>query len=148
MKTLWMLLILVLTGCAMQPDLDQFKSAWHKNDMQAMAEQIDAGLPIDTLLDKERHTGLHLAIQAGNRAQVLFFLARHANPNVQDFNGQTPLHFAVLSQRVDLMNLLTTAGANPFVQDTLHQTPVSLAINSQQPTLIEWAMQQQLSKQV
>ncbi|MCP5161675.1 MAG: ankyrin repeat domain-containing protein [Hahellaceae bacterium] len=148
MKKPWMLLMLVLTGCATQPDIEEFKSAWHQNDMSVIAEQIDAGLPIDTSLDRERHTGLHLAVQAGNRAQILFLLAHHANPNVQDLNGQTPLHFAVQSQRVDLMNLLTTAGANPFVPDSLHQTPVSLAINSQQSALIEWALQQQLSKQV
>jgi uncharacterized protein len=50
-----------------------------------------------------------------------------ADPNDQDDNGWTPLHFAAQESSLDAVRLLLDAGANPGIQDRYGNTPLGPA---------------------
>ena len=49
------------------------------------------------------------------------------DPNAQDILGKTPLHFAVMSSNISIVNLLLDAGANVILQDKVSFSPLRLA---------------------
>ena len=55
-------------------------------------------------------------------------LSRGANPNIQDNNGNTPLHAAVHSNNKKIVRLLLTHGANPNIQDYFGDTPLHIVV--------------------
>ena len=50
-----------------------------------------------------------------------------ANPNQQDIIGNTPLHLAVCSSKLDIVILLLKNGANCNASDNTGRTPLQLA---------------------
>lgn len=66
------------------------------------------------LADKQTsHRMLHLACALGMQSFVSALLARHAEPNARDKNGNTPLHFASLFNYPDIVKRLLAGGAEP-----------------------------------
>jgi ankyrin repeat protein len=59
------------------------------------------------------------------------YLKKHYSVNIRDFEGQTPLHHALLStfQREDKVRALVEAGADVTMRNFAEQSPVSLAKN-------------------
>ena len=49
------------------------------------------------------------------------------DPNIQDFNGWTPLHHAAQSGHLNVVKLLLEHGANPNIQNNNGNTPLHLA---------------------
>ena len=62
-------------------------------------------------------------------SSIAYTLLDHgANPNQQDVNGNTPLHIAVCSSKLDVVILLLKNGADPVkVSDRSGRTPLQLA---------------------
>lgn len=71
---------------------------------------IDRGSNIDTSeagdLDPSGTTILHSASMSGLQDVVEKFLRKGARPSIQDPNLETPLHLAVIHEKVDTVKLL------------------------------------------
>lgn len=61
-------------------------------------------------------TYLYKAVVLENYDLCEFLLEKMANPNIQNFNGESPLHQAVESGNNKIINLLLENGANPNIQ--------------------------------
>ena len=89
---------------------------------------------IRSLLDKtdERaDQGLSLAVQYPNvdMETVEFHLNAGANVNKKDRNGKTPLHYTVLTCRVDIAKHLLDRGAEVDSRDGDGNTPLDLVLS-------------------
>ncbi|KAL2365759.1 hypothetical protein RJZ56_001360 [Blastomyces dermatitidis] len=72
-------------------------------------------------------TLLHYAASLGLTRFVAGLLARGANPNVQDNNGNSPLHLAALSGHTHIVHRLRLADANAAATNLRDFTPADLA---------------------
>ena len=52
------------------------------------------------------------------------FLSQGANPNTQDSFGNSPLHYAALTENIDAMQTLLNKGADPITKNAKNQTPL------------------------
>ncbi len=72
-----------------------------------------------------RLRALHWAVDREQQSLALHLLAHHkANPNVQDDEGQTCLHYATMCEHVELVRLLLAHGADASVVDKAGEAPV------------------------
>jgi len=79
--------------------------------------------------DEKGRNILHLAVIKYHTDLVSALLKAGADPNVKDFEGKTPLHYAVITARKRFPNTaiiiaLLKAGANPNLQDNNGNTPL------------------------
>ena len=97
---------------------------------------IDNGADVNRLDDLLNEAPLHVAVERKMYRVVEMLLAKGADPNLKDRNGNTPLHFAV-SYGLDLydtkkgirdiMELLIKNGADVNAQNNERMTPLELA---------------------
>ena len=79
-------------------------------------------------LDDKGCTPLHLAVQFGSEAALLFLLAFGVNVNYKDNKGYTPLHYAVKFNKLKIAKKLIQRGANKDLRDyEINFTPVEMA---------------------
>ena len=64
------------------------------------------------------------AIENGNLEMVRKLLEKGADPNLQDSNGRTLLHTAVIEVQVDIVHELISKGAQVNTQDNSKQSPL------------------------
>jgi ankyrin repeat protein len=62
--------------------------------------------------DPEGRTALMLAVVNGKAGAVKVLLAHHANPNIADAKGTTPLRAALTNRQAKIFDLLSRAGAH------------------------------------
>merc|ERR1712190_656963 len=67
------------------------------------------------------------AAAAGNAEIVAELLLAKANPDVQDVDGETPLHYAALAGQESTARLLLRAGAQASVESFFMETPFRVA---------------------
>ena len=80
------------------------------------------------LPDKQTgHRMLHFACALGMQSFVSALLARRAEPNSRDRNGNTPLHFASLFNYPDIVKRLLAGGAEPSYNNRSGLTAFNLA---------------------
>lgn len=77
---------------------------------------------------KQNQTMLHLCAIQGFTKVIAALIYRGAKVNVIDVNGFTPLHFAVLFNRVDVVRLLLKAEANPMIAHNGGLYPIDLTV--------------------
>jgi cytohesin len=71
---------------------------------------------------------LFFAAGSGDLAEVKrLVIGCGVDPNIQDENGETPLHYAAWEGRLKVVKLLLEHGADPNVQDKDGETPLHLA---------------------
>lgn len=87
---------------------------------------IAKGANINTQ-DAYGNSPLRIAIERHNIA-VADLLINNTNINIQDDNGWTPLHHAILSDSIDMVNLMLIRGANINAQSICRDTPLHLAV--------------------
>jgi ankyrin repeat protein len=63
---------------------------------------------------------------------VRFLLEHGADPNVQDKDGWTPLHRAVIKCHVDVARVLLDYGADPTIRDNEGRTPLDVGSNCEE----------------
>ena len=68
------------------------------------------------------------AAAEGRDIEVSQLLAAGANPNAQDDNGWTPLHFAAQSVSVGVTKALLDAGVNTELRDARGSSPLWRAV--------------------
>jgi ankyrin repeat protein len=62
--------------------------------------------------DPDGRTPLMLAVLSGKVGAVKALLAHHANPNIADAKGMTPLRAALTNRQSRIFDLLSRAGAH------------------------------------
>lgn len=101
------------------------------NKLDKLKALLDAKLEDEISLDlnfkgqqKQNYSwsALHLACYFGHKQVVDYLLSKRAfreeiNINVQNHSGDTPLHKATLTNRVELVQLLLSNGANVFLKN-------------------------------
>jgi len=75
------------------------------------------------------------AVKAGNIAAVKQKLQSHGDPNAADPDGTTALHWAVQTDRLDLVEALISAGAKVKVTNRWGVTPLALAVTNGNPAI-------------
>lgn len=89
------LAFLLFSSCQKTPDLKDALSGIANNDISKIERFLDTGGSIEadvgSLAEKSKKTLLHHAAIYGDRDVVNFLLAKGANPNATDYNGQTPI---------------------------------------------------------
>ena len=92
------------------------------------------------ILDKHKKTVLHLAVAKGwnhftdvrcddnelPQSSIIKELAKKADLNIQDANGNTPLHIAVMRRDVECIKLLLNSGAREDIRNHQGQTPCDM----------------------
>jgi ankyrin repeat protein len=93
-------------------DKSDFAAALEQRDVTKIKALLSGGISerdIDTLANEE--TALTFAVSTGNRDLVEALLSQSANANVSNLAGNTPLHLAVASGDLALVDLLLGCGA-------------------------------------
>lgn len=72
-------------------------------------------------------TELHSLAYEGDAAGISASIADGADPSKADADGMTPLHFAVLNDRIDAVGALLKAGADAAATTRDGQTPADMA---------------------
>lgn len=85
---------------------------------------------LDTNYDGYAYWGeypLSFAICLGLADCYKLLLAKRANPNKQDSNGNSSLHMAVIANRIDMFDLCYSNGANLSILNRQNLSPLTLA---------------------
>merc|ERR1712151_15782 len=96
--------------------------------------------------DKDGMTPLHWAADRGvvDVARILVEMAGDSSVavgrmNAQDESGDTALHYAVLTENLEIGELLIKRNADPSIENKEGDTPLALADNEEWRTLFESA---------
>src|ERR1700693_3571164 len=76
-------------------------------------------------------------VKAGNIAVVTKKLQLHGDPNAAEPDGTTALHWAVQTDRLDLVEALIFAGAKVKVTNRWGVTPLALAVTNGNPAITQ-----------
>ena len=110
----------------MSNDNDQeniLKRALHGSFSPAVAALSDGHFEPDAII--EHHHGftlLHAAAYHSNLKIVQVLIHLGANPNTQDFRGQTPLHLAIQSTKSDHVVHYLASRTDLLLRDSLNMT--------------------------
>ena len=77
----------------------------------------------ENINDQEGQLGwtyLYKAVVLENYDLCEFLIENNANPNLQNYDGESPLHHAVESGNNKIINLLLENGANPNIQQKVY----------------------------
>jgi ankyrin repeat protein len=77
------------------------------------------------------------AVKAGNIEAIKKKLQLHGDPNSTDPDGTTALHWAVQTDRLDLVEALISAGAKVKVTNRWGVTPLALAVTNGNPAITQ-----------
>jgi ankyrin repeat protein len=91
-------------------------------------------------VDEYGRTPLHNALvplfEEVDLKEVARLLKRGADPNAQDDNGFSPLHFAAQESLPEATRFLLDAGANPNIEDSFGITPLGRAAHTERGILV------------
>jgi len=81
-------------------------------------------------------TALQIVIKKRNITWSSFLLGRGADPNVRDFKGNGPLHFAALIGFQEGAELLLSQNANPNLANNSGETPLIIAVQQRNLVMV------------
>ena len=67
---------------------------------------IDNNIDINAQDSEHEFTPLHYSVNLDNKFISKYLISKNANPNIQDFLGNTALHYAIIEMNIELINLL------------------------------------------
>jgi len=81
---------------------------------------------------------LHIAVREGQSAEIVKFLVSEgkSNVNARENDGTTPLHSAVMKNKVDFAKILISAGADVNAKNNKGLTPLGFALYTENIELI------------
>lgn len=88
--------------------------------------------------NRARRTALHEASMNGAMQMVRLCLTYRARLDLQDVNGNTPLHLAAARSHMDVAEFLIRAGARPDTANRAGQTAFALAVEPMQRKMATW----------
>jgi len=120
-------------GC--HPEEARSKEELHRcsilGDVEAALALLDSSVDlINTALDPDGNTSLHLAAIGGHLRLTQALLQRRADVDAQEGKQRTPLHVACNEERADVVRELISGGANVDAVDALKQTALHKAARS------------------
>ncbi|XP_045461238.1 ankyrin-1-like [Harmonia axyridis] len=83
---------------------------------------------VQAFLDPEKNTALHIALETGDGPTFSKLLKLHANPNIKNSLGQTPLHMAVLSSNHDCLKDMMNNGGDINLPGREYLTPLHMVV--------------------
>lgn len=110
------------------------------NNDHAVWLLCEHGASPNAAVDDKGRTLLHLAVYNRNLTAARVLANYGASMDVQEDGGLTPLHYAVLVDREDIVTLLASHAANPSSLDTLDtkdNTALSLAVQKKHPAIVQ-----------
>ena len=87
---------------------------------------LEKGVSVDEI-DELGRTALSYAAERGYSKATQLLLREDANPNIQDFDMRTPLHWAALKGHYDVVSILVGYGAERSIIDAAGLTAEALA---------------------
>ncbi|MEI8124437.1 MAG: ankyrin repeat domain-containing protein [Parachlamydiaceae bacterium] len=84
-------------------------AATRKQSLTVVKTLVDHGASVDQkqgLFSDVRQAPMHIAAINGSIDIIEFLLSKEADPNIQDSNGDTPLHYAVINNQQAVVSLL------------------------------------------
>ncbi|KAJ0408493.1 hypothetical protein P43SY_006423 [Pythium insidiosum] len=125
-------------------DGEELREATRNNDLARVRAILARGVPADSR-GSDGATALHICAQQAMGGIARELLERHADANVADRLGFTPLHWAVQlrreevspANRLALVRLLIEHGADPNKGDALGRTPISIAAKKENHAALE-----------
>ncbi|MDX2227249.1 MAG: ankyrin repeat domain-containing protein [Verrucomicrobiae bacterium] len=79
--------------------------------------------------DGDLNTALIAAARSEHEKTVLILLSRGANPNIQDINGWSAVHWAVEKNNTNLIQILASNKSNIDIKDIRGYTPLVYAVD-------------------
>lgn len=86
-------------------------------------------LEINAVTGDGQKSALHFCAEMGNSRAIGLLAAKHADLNVRDKDGNTPLHLAIRSENMKAARALIEAGTNLSVANHEGMQPLMLAAN-------------------
>ncbi|CAK1543165.1 unnamed protein product [Leptosia nina] len=99
----------------------------HQSSIPLIKALLDHVPDIANYGSTESVTPMHVCCGQGRVDVLQLLIDYNAMINVQDFDGDTPLHDAALSTRHEAVSLLLHAGADPEIRNEVDYTPFHLA---------------------
>ena len=106
--------------------------------LRLLLTQESRGLDVNTQALGSQKTALFPAARLG-RTEVAELLLDTVDPNLPDESGATPLDFAILFERIPIVELLLDGGADPNTQNSgwFHRTPLFLSCTAPNAQITE-----------
>jgi len=97
-------------------------------------------------LDEMGNTPLHWASYMGSECFINLLLSyRNLNVNIQECQGLTPLHLAVMSEKIKIIKKLIHYGAVKNIKDYKNRTVYALAVEKNKNTIAEMLKNENIS---
>jgi len=120
------------TSVAAQQQSQSYKSleAVRKGDGNAVIGMLDQ--PGQTIVNARDITNgegaIHIVVKRGDAAYLRYLLAKGADPNLRDGQGDTAMMLAVQANQPDLIQILGASKANPNLGNNGGETPLIRAV--------------------
>jgi acyl-CoA-binding protein len=100
-----------------------------QNNIEKLEELLSSSERSINEVNEDGRSALHMAVDRGFTSLVKKILNTKykANPNLQDNNGATPLHFAVMVEELELVRILLENGADTTIKDISGESPIDIA---------------------
>lgn len=99
-----------------------------ENNVSLVKKLIKAGLDVNQADVDSKNTLLHAVAVNGSEDVAKILLKHGANPNLQNIDNYSPLHFAVSNNNTSIAKVLLEYEANPNQGNKYGQTPMHLAV--------------------
>jgi ankyrin repeat protein len=98
-----------------------------EGNLKGIHRQMEIGENID-VTDIDGRTALHFAVSAEQKSAVELLISLNASPDIKEKNdGDTPLHWAVRSGDLDLVNLIAPKMNDINTRNNNGETPAMIA---------------------
>jgi len=116
----------------------KFLESIRKGDGNAVIATLDQ--PGQTIINtRDVTTGegaLHIVVKRGDSAYLRYLLAKGADPNLRDREGETPMMLAVQAGQPEMVQILANAKANANLADGSGETPLIRAVQRRDLALV------------
>ena len=130
--------VTVPAGAQQQSQRYKFLEAVRKGDGNAVIAMLDQ--PGQTIVNARDITSgegaIHIVVKRGDAAYLRYLLAKGADPNLRDGNGETPMMLAVQAGQPELIQILATSRANANLGNNGGETPLIRAVQRRDLSLV------------